>query len=80
MSSTSKSILRASPGDRLIIKGHRIGEPNRDAEILEVLGDNGAPPYVVRWDDGHVQCYPSTSWGPLSLEQSGGLSDETVHA
>jgi hypothetical protein len=61
MTSKSKSVLRASPGDRLIIKGHRLGEPDRDAEILEVLGDDGAPPYVVRWDDGHVaEVFPSS--------------------
>jgi hypothetical protein len=46
--------MRASPGDRLIIKGHRVGEPDRDAEILEVRGEDGGPPYFVRWeDDGH---------------------------
>ncbi|MEX2420601.1 MAG: DUF1918 domain-containing protein, partial [Actinomycetota bacterium] len=28
---------------------------SRDGEILEVLGEAGGPPYVVRWsDDGHV--------------------------
>jgi hypothetical protein len=47
--------LKADPGDRLIIAGHRVGEPDRDAEILEVRGDNGGPPYLVRWSgDGHV--------------------------
>lgn len=43
--------LRASAGDRLVIKGHRLGEPSRDAEILEVLGAEGAPPFRVRWSD-----------------------------
>ena len=39
-----------------------MGELPRDAEILEVLGENGAPPYLVRWeDDGHVsRFYPSS--------------------
>lgn len=46
-------MLRAQPGDRLIVHGHRQGEPERDAEVLEVLGENGAPPYLVRWEDGH---------------------------
>lgn len=47
--------LKASVGDRLIIRGHRVGEPDRDGEILEVHGSDGAPPYLVRWsDDGHV--------------------------
>ena len=46
--------MKASVGDRIIIKGHYVGEPDRDAEILEVHGDDGAPPYLVRWDeDGH---------------------------
>lgn len=43
--------MKASVGDRMIIKGHRVGEPDRDAEILEVHGEDGAPPYLIRWDD-----------------------------
>lgn len=60
--SSGGSVLRASPGDRLVIHGHHVGEAERDAEILEVLGDDGAPPYVVRWsEDGHVsRFYPSS--------------------
>lgn len=59
---SSTSILRAEPGDRLVIRAHHQGEPERDAEILEVLGEEGAPPYVVRWqDDGHVsRLYPGS--------------------
>jgi hypothetical protein len=46
--------MKASVGDRLIIKGHHVGEPDRNAEIIEVHGQDGAPPYLVRWDDdGH---------------------------
>lgn len=37
-----------------MIVGHRVGEPPRDAEILEVQGADGGPPYLVRWSDtGH---------------------------
>ncbi|MGO9559382.1 MAG: DUF1918 domain-containing protein [Acidimicrobiales bacterium] len=44
----------ASPGDRLVVKGHHVGEPDRDCEILEVHSTDGGPPYMVRWsDDGH---------------------------
>lgn len=47
-------MLNAQVGDRLIIHGHRVGEPERDAEIIEVRGDDGGPPYLVRWaEDGH---------------------------
>lgn len=46
--------LHAAVGDRIIIKGHRVGEPDRDAEVLEVRGPDGGPPFLVRWsEDGH---------------------------
>jgi len=46
--------MEASVGDRMVVKAHHVGEPDRDAEILEVHGEDGGPPYLVRWDDdGH---------------------------
>lgn len=46
--------MNAAVGDRIIIKGHRVGEPSRDGEVLEVRGPDGGPPFVVRWgDSGH---------------------------
>lgn len=46
--------MRAKPGDQLIIKGHHVGDRDRDGEILEVHGSGGEAPYLVRWsDDGH---------------------------
>jgi len=46
--------MHASVGDRIVIHGHRIGQPDRDAEVIEVRGEGGEPPYVVRWgDSGH---------------------------
>ena len=46
--------MRASVGDRIVIQGHYVGEPDRDCQVLEVRGADGGSPYVVRWaDDGH---------------------------
>lgn len=46
--------MKASIGDKIVVSGHRIGEPPREAEILAVEGKNGGPPYLVRWqNDGH---------------------------
>ena len=45
-------------GDKIVVKGHNVGEPDRDAVVLEVRGANGGPPYFVRWsDDGHEGLY-----------------------
>jgi hypothetical protein len=50
--------VRAAVGDRIVIHGHHIGEPDRDAEIVEVRGKDGEPPFVVRWDDdGHQSLF-----------------------
>ena len=47
--------MGAKVGDWLVVKRHRFGQPDREAEILEVRGSDGSPPYLVRWfDDGHV--------------------------
>ena len=46
-------MITAHVGDQLVVHGHRVGEPERDAEILEVRGPDGGPPFVVRWaEDG----------------------------
>jgi hypothetical protein len=46
--------MHARAGERLVVHSNREGAPDRDAEILEARGDDGAPPYLVRWsDDGH---------------------------
>jgi Domain of unknown function (DUF1918) len=54
--------LRASVGDRLVIRPHHLDEPDRDAEILEVLGRHGGPPYKVRWADDNRETilFPGT--------------------
>jgi hypothetical protein len=50
--------VKASAGDRIIIEGHREGEPLRDGEIIEVRSDDGSPPYVVEWsDNGHTSLF-----------------------
>lgn len=45
--------MHANIGDRLLVEGHKVGDPRREGEVVEVRGSDGAPPYVVRWSDGH---------------------------
>jgi Domain of unknown function (DUF1918) len=62
--------MRASVGDRIVVKGHHESEPDRDCEVLEVHGTNGDPPYVVRWSDsGHQTLYfPGSDAAPHHFE------------
>jgi len=53
-----RNVVKAKVGDKIIVKGHHLGEPDRDAVVLEVHGADGDPPYVVRWsEDGHEGLY-----------------------
>lgn len=46
--------MRARAGDTLTVRSHHIGEADQEAEILEVRGEKGEPPFLVRWmTDGH---------------------------
>ena len=44
--------MHASAGDRIIVRGSRMGQPDRDCEVVEVRSPDGVPPYLVRW--GHT--------------------------
>jgi hypothetical protein len=45
--------MEAAQGDRIVVHGRNVGSSDRHGVILEVRGEGGHPPYVVRFDDGH---------------------------
>ena len=45
--------MQAQVGDELTVKGRHGGDAERHGEIIQVDGPAGAPPYLVRWRDGH---------------------------
>jgi hypothetical protein len=51
--------MKANVGDQLLVESSSAERSRRDGEIIEVHGTDGAPPYVVRWSDGHEGlCFP----------------------
>ena len=75
-------MLRAAKGDRLMVRGHRFDEPDRDAEILEVHGEDGQPPYLVRWEDtGHVALFfPSAEANVQHFAKEDGVGQTAVRS
>jgi hypothetical protein len=59
--------MRANTGDRLLVHGRTVGQHDKVAEITEVLGTDGGPPYRVRFADGHETVM---SPGPDSVVRS----------
>ncbi|MFF5879342.1 DUF1918 domain-containing protein [Streptomyces californicus] len=65
--------MEARKGDRLLTHGRTVGQHDRVAEIVEVLGDGGAPPYRLRFDDGHESLM---SPGPDSVVRHRGTAED----
>jgi len=49
--------MKAAVGDELTIKGRHQGDSDRHGEIIEIHGNQGSPPFVVRWSDGHESVF-----------------------
>ena len=45
--------MHASIGDRLRIHSNQVGTSDHCGQIIEIRGADGAPPYMVQFDDGH---------------------------
>lgn len=45
--------MHANVGDTLVVHGRIVGQHDRVAEIVEVMGQHGNPPFRVRFEDGH---------------------------
>ncbi|ATW47638.1 DUF1918 domain-containing protein [Streptomyces xantholiticus] len=45
--------MQANVGDTLLVHGRTVGQHDKIAEVVEVLGPQGNPPFRVRFEDGH---------------------------
>ena len=53
--------MRAALGDELLVRGRHVDDPERTGVIIAIHGENGSPPYLVRWKDGRVTVlFPSS--------------------
>ncbi len=44
--------MDAQIGDRIVVESERVGQPDREGDILEVIPASYGTRYRVRWDDG----------------------------
>jgi hypothetical protein len=49
--------MQAKVGDELTAKGLLQRDAERHGEIVDIIGIDGAPPYLVRWLDGHESVF-----------------------
>jgi hypothetical protein len=53
--------MHAVAGDELIVRGRSVGDVDREGIVIEVRGEGGAPPYLVRRKDGHESLFTPSS-------------------
>jgi len=53
--------MHAEVGDEIVVRGRHVGDEDRKGVIIEVHGEGGAPPYLVRWDNGHDSVFMPSS-------------------
>lgn len=64
--------MRATIGDRLHIRNNHTGNPEQCGTVREVRGQDGAPPYLVEFNDGRaVLVYPGPDAVIESCQASG---------
>jgi hypothetical protein len=49
--------MYARAGDELTVRGRHEDDEDRYGTIVRVDGRNGAPPYLVRWNDGEESVF-----------------------
>ena len=44
-------------GDRIAVEAERVGQPEHQGEVLEVIEGETTVSYRVHWDDGHESLF-----------------------
>jgi hypothetical protein len=53
--------MKAQIGERLLFHGKKVGSADHTAEVIQVRGDDGSPPYLVRFGNGQERLiFPGT--------------------
>jgi hypothetical protein len=54
--------MQAEIGNRIVVRGRKVGTPTRCGVVVAIRGQAGNPPFVVRWDDteGEHLYYPGS--------------------
>ncbi len=49
--------MKADVGDELVVRGRHVSDEDRVGVVIEIHGEDGGPPYLVRWRDGHESTF-----------------------
>jgi hypothetical protein len=61
--------MRANEGDRIVVHGNKVGQPDRAGVVKEVRHGDGEPMYRVAWDDGTESMFMPSSGVAVVIEE-----------
>jgi hypothetical protein len=71
-------VMKAQIGERLLFHGKKVGSADHVAQVLQVRGEDDAPPYLVRFQDGHERLiFPGTDCQVMHGDQAATGADAT---
>jgi len=62
-------VRRMKPGDRIAVETERVGQPEHQGEVLEIIEGPTTVSYRVRWDDGHESVFMPAAGSVRVVEQ-----------
>jgi len=63
--------MDAKTGDRIVVDGETVGQPERHGEVLEVIEGETVIRYRVRWDDGRESLFTPAAGAMHVADASG---------
>lgn len=64
--------MGSAPGKRIVVESEKVGTPDREGEILEVIEGEIGVRYRVRWDDGRETSFRPSAGSVRVLEAARG--------
>lgn len=49
--------MHGKVGDVIVVRGRHLADDDRQGTIVEIHGQDGAPPFLIRWHDGHESVF-----------------------
>jgi len=70
--------MDAQAGDRIVVDSGKVGLPEREGEILEVIPASYGTRYRVRWDDGRETTIRPSGGSSRTIPKPAGPSTSTT--
>jgi Domain of unknown function (DUF1918) len=64
--------MDAQTGYRIVVESEKVGVPDREGEILEVIEASYGTRYRVRWDDGHESTIRPSAGSSRTIPKAAG--------